>query len=509
MAPQATPAAEFACQVDLLKMGNGVEAEFSLIEEEAEQQAAEYTTEAGKDEKNSSKNLDMQHLPYDHTLVKLSGDESYINANFISEVSEDGRAYIATQAPLENTYIDFWRMIWEQEVHVVVMISADNETVFKYWGEKGENMSVGALNLLVTEVFDYSMFVLHVIALSNYESGESRWIYHIQYKDFLSDGSVSNRKNFNDLLSVIDHYETQSPGKNVVVHCIHGQGRTGTVIAADVMKNKLEANKDMTIDLKELVLKLRQSRANMVGTPEQYAFLYEFVASITKELHPMQDTEPEKPPPQPAAVPAFYRAPITPDYPAVEIPKDVKVSKPGPARPPPPSGMLGVPESTSRSGSVTSKDGDAKKASIGENVTFAEDADAPLSPPILVKKKSFLQRMAHKTKKFVKYGNIPMIRPQKGDHKLTAEMKHTDKEFHIPTLVTDWVDKLNSDEKVPTLDLAPPGTERKVVPSLSKHIGLISYHGLQADNWFERPKGPRPMPDSWFQGLPPVQSHSF
>ena len=31
--------------------------------------------------------------------------------------------YIATQAPLEDTRGDFWRMIWEQQSRVVIMLT--------------------------------------------------------------------------------------------------------------------------------------------------------------------------------------------------------------------------------------------------------------------------------------------------------------------------------------------------------------------------------------------------
>lgn len=64
----------------------------------------------------------------EHSRVKLpelSGDplSSYINANYVHGWSNEQHAFVATQGPLSNTIVDFYRMIWQEKVPVIVMIT--------------------------------------------------------------------------------------------------------------------------------------------------------------------------------------------------------------------------------------------------------------------------------------------------------------------------------------------------------------------------------------------------
>uniref|UniRef100_A0A663LLR9 protein-tyrosine-phosphatase n=1 Tax=Athene cunicularia TaxID=194338 RepID=A0A663LLR9_ATHCN len=90
-----------------------------------------YPTAASEQPENVKKNRYKDILPFDHTRVELSlitsdTDSHYINANFIKGVYGP-RAYIATQGPLPTTVIDFWRMIWEYKVLIVVMACMEFE----------------------------------------------------------------------------------------------------------------------------------------------------------------------------------------------------------------------------------------------------------------------------------------------------------------------------------------------------------------------------------------------
>lgn len=77
-----------------------------------------------------SKNRYNNIFPYDHTRVRLQGvpegDCDYINANSI-RTSYSNRRYIATQAPVPGTFDDFWRLTWEQDIRVIVMLTAEQE----------------------------------------------------------------------------------------------------------------------------------------------------------------------------------------------------------------------------------------------------------------------------------------------------------------------------------------------------------------------------------------------
>lgn len=73
-----------------------------------------------------SKNRYANVVPLPETRVHLkqqNDDEKseYINANYVKGPKDTSNYYIASQAPLEDTSADFWRMLWEQNSKVVIM----------------------------------------------------------------------------------------------------------------------------------------------------------------------------------------------------------------------------------------------------------------------------------------------------------------------------------------------------------------------------------------------------
>lgn len=75
---------------------------------------------------NIPKNRFANILPYDHSRVLLQPQtppgSDYINASFIPGY-HSRREFIASQGILASTRNDFWRMIWQQDVRVIIMLT--------------------------------------------------------------------------------------------------------------------------------------------------------------------------------------------------------------------------------------------------------------------------------------------------------------------------------------------------------------------------------------------------
>ncbi|KAM4610592.1 receptor-type tyrosine-protein phosphatase V-like [Polymixia lowei] len=115
---------QLRCQSLAANNNRGFKQEF----EDLNDVGKEFPSRAGDLEANREKNRYPYILPYDHCRVRLSLQHSqphsdYINANFVPGGGSE-RDFICTQGPLRSTMADFWRMVWEQNVRIIVMVTA-------------------------------------------------------------------------------------------------------------------------------------------------------------------------------------------------------------------------------------------------------------------------------------------------------------------------------------------------------------------------------------------------
>ncbi|XP_076078308.1 receptor-type tyrosine-protein phosphatase eta-like isoform X1 [Mytilus galloprovincialis] len=270
---------------------------FSKEYKELKAMAPMHPTEAAVQQEARTKNRYSNILPFDHSRVKLlplddEDGSDYINANYIPGFNSK-REYIATQGPLPATKDDFWRMIWEQNVSVIVMLTQCVERGKRkcecYWPEcVKEPVYYGDLSIEIENESHLPEYVLRTITVTL--GNIQKRIMHFLYLAWPDMGVPSSTDNMISLVKTVRSHINPTMKGPMTVHCSAGVGRTGTFINVDVLLHQLD-NDYNQIDIFGEVLKLRNHRCNMVQTEDQYVFIHHCISDYILAMS--EDTDEE------------------------------------------------------------------------------------------------------------------------------------------------------------------------------------------------------------------------
>uniref|UniRef100_A0A672ZB53 Tyrosine-protein phosphatase non-receptor type 23 n=1 Tax=Sphaeramia orbicularis TaxID=375764 RepID=A0A672ZB53_9TELE len=230
------------------------------------------------------KNRHQEVMPYDLNRVVLqSGKDDYINASYVEELSPYCPRLIATQAPLTGTAADFWLMVYEQKVSLIVMLVSEQEVekgkVLRYFPtERGQQLSQGPITLSLTTQKSTPTHMERMISLQYRDQSLKRTIVHLQFTSWPELGLPDSKSSLLRFIQEVHgHYLHQRPLHTpVVVHCSSGVGRTGAFCLLYAALQELEAGNSIP-DLSLLVKKMRQQRKNMLQEKLHLKFCYEAV----------------------------------------------------------------------------------------------------------------------------------------------------------------------------------------------------------------------------------------
>ncbi|KAL4645950.1 receptor-type tyrosine-protein phosphatase V-like [Arapaima gigas] len=294
---------QLQCQSLATKNNAGYRLEFERLSEVGR----ELSTRAGDLGVNREKNRYLHILPYDHCRVKLTPQDSdvhsdYINANYIP-VSPDPttfssllrclsltavppiplqggvseRDFICTQGPLSNTLADFWHMVWEQNVHVIVMLTncKQNNKVLceQYWPQDCTSLCYGRYQVTSVRRRHGPGCLITTLRLRQMDAPTERKVTHYYYPGWPDRGVPWD---FASFCSFAEHVRQQLDSAPrvcpAVIHCSAGVGRSGTFVAL-LWLMQLCARGTWP-DVRGVVYNLRMHRVMMVQALEQYIFVH-------------------------------------------------------------------------------------------------------------------------------------------------------------------------------------------------------------------------------------------
>uniref|UniRef100_A0A1A8G6R4 Receptor-type tyrosine-protein phosphatase S n=1 Tax=Nothobranchius korthausae TaxID=1143690 RepID=A0A1A8G6R4_9TELE len=229
---------------------------------------------------NKFKNRLVNIMPYESTRVSLQpirGVEGsdYINASFIDGYRQQ-KAYIATQGPLAETTEDFWRMLWEHNSTIVVMLTKlremGREKCHQYWPAE---RSARYQYFVVDPMAEYNMpqYILREFKVTDARDGQSRTVRQFQFTDWPEQGVPKSGEGFIDFIGQV-HKTKEQFGQDgpITVHCSAGVGRTGVFITLSIVLERMRY--EGVVDIFQTVKMLRTQRPAMVQTEDQYQFCY-------------------------------------------------------------------------------------------------------------------------------------------------------------------------------------------------------------------------------------------
>ncbi|XP_066913102.1 receptor-type tyrosine-protein phosphatase S-like isoform X1 [Clytia hemisphaerica] len=258
----------------------GFKSDYSLLEI-----GKEFSWDTAHLPENKPKNRYANIVAYDHSRVILSKIDGipgsdYINASYIDGYKRPN-AYISTQGPLPNTFIDFWRMVWEARSTSIVMLTNLQEKnklkCHKYWPDDCTEYGDILVTMARKEYFaDFTIkvFKLEKITRAEEDKHEVREVRQFHFTCWPDHGIPRYPTKMINFRRKVRSYVTPDSGPTIV-HCSAGVGRSGAYIAIDTGMERAQVQQD--VDIFNYIASIRTRRIAMVQTEDQYVFVHDTV----------------------------------------------------------------------------------------------------------------------------------------------------------------------------------------------------------------------------------------
>ncbi|NXG48746.1 PTN3 phosphatase, partial [Psilopogon haemacephalus] len=178
--------------------------------------------------------------------------------------------YIATQGPLPHTCAQFWQVVWDHKLSLIIMLTTltergrvSAELLCSGGFHAGLTLYRNALNVKSmahqyrshnTEHFSQAVLL--------FQTGQQHTITHLQYVAWPDHGVPDDSMDFLEFVTSMRPKRVEN--EPVLVHCSAGIGRTGVLVTMETAMCLIEKNQP--VYPLDIVRKMRDQRAMMVQT---------------------------------------------------------------------------------------------------------------------------------------------------------------------------------------------------------------------------------------------------
>ncbi len=240
-------------------------------------------------------------VPFDDARTCRDINGFFVNA---SDLVVEGQRYIASQAPMKHTHIDFWKMIVHTQSPTIVSLNMPNDLTeyenpksIEFWQEGFLPLSFdgwkvefdGEETVATAKDTPYSI-AKRTYILERSDGSEKRVVrqfHFINWPDYDGAPDIPLLAKHMDLVDAA-HPSPESP---ITVHCAAGKGRTGCFIAAHAIRKRVlkelstgKKPSEVTVNIPKILVEMRHARKAIVSKASQLSTIY---AGVLRELTPV------------------------------------------------------------------------------------------------------------------------------------------------------------------------------------------------------------------------------
>lgn len=251
------------------------------------------STEGFHDEANQMKSRYHDIPCWDHSRVILSNSDAATDSDYIHAYYVNGfrleRKFIATQAPIPETMMDFLEMIWQNGCQIIVALTEIYEDkqheIEPYWPTSLGTQIIGKYILTTTRIDSKNDYTKYFLEIENTTEKKRCSISLYHYTNWPAFGVPVNISKFLTFFMAVnadslERYFTPPHMGPIVVHSNAGIDRTGTFCVLDICSEECFATGQMNV--LETVRRIRNERRLIIMTAEQYHFIFQAL-EILKE----------------------------------------------------------------------------------------------------------------------------------------------------------------------------------------------------------------------------------